>query len=114
MQFKGEAGKRFMHACAVCCRDQAHAVDTLRYRQRKDAKFNAFISELNSSPLCRKLDLKSFLAMQMMRLTKYPLLIESLLKYTSCKYPRYSGTPRVSTCCSLRVYLSTRPVSTRC
>ena len=87
LQFKGEAGKRFMHACAVCCRDQAHAVDTLRYRQRKDAKFNAFISELNSSPLCRKLDLKSFLAMQMMRLTKYPLLIESLLKYTSCKYP---------------------------
>lgn len=39
----------------------------------------------------RKLQLKDFIPMQMMRLTKYPLLIENLMKYTLGKNRPYKG-----------------------
>ena len=35
--------------------------------------------------LCRKLELKDLVPCQMQRLTKYPLLIENLMKYTQSK-----------------------------
>ena len=85
VQFSGEAGERFRNASATFCRDQSFAGDRLRYAMRKDQKMASLLSELNSNALCRKLDLKAFLSFQMQRLTKYPLLVEALLKYTSCK-----------------------------
>ena len=39
-----------------------------------------------SNPLCRRLELKDFLPTAMQRLTKYPLLIDNLLKYTQREY----------------------------
>ena len=45
-----------------------------------------YLKECSSSPLCRRFDLKDLIPTEMQRLTKYPLLIESLLKYTSCLY----------------------------
>ena len=44
------------------------------------------LQEQSSSPLCRRFDLKDLIPTAMQRLTKYPLLIENLLKYTSCEY----------------------------
>ena len=43
------------------------------------------LQEAASHPLCRRLELKDLIPTAMQRLTKYPLLIESLLKYTQCK-----------------------------
>ena len=43
--------------------------------------------EVEADKLCRKLELKDHVPCQMQRLTKYPMLIENLLKYThSSKY----------------------------
>lgn len=41
------------------------------------------LQEAEASPLCRKLELKDIVPCQMQRLTKYPMLIENLMKYTS-------------------------------
>ena len=92
MQFSGEAGDRFKKASATFCRDQQYAGDRLRYAMRKEQKLSTLLNELNSNALCRKLDLKAFLSFQMQRLTKYPLLIEPLLKYTPCESTA-SNTP---------------------
>ena len=37
-------------------------------------------------PYCRRLELKDLIPMTMQRLTKYPLLIENLMKYTPRMY----------------------------
>lgn len=44
-----------------------------------------YAKELNSNSLCRRLELKDLLPTIMQRLTKYPLLIENLLKYSQRK-----------------------------
>jgi hypothetical protein len=41
------------------------------------------LQEHNADPLCRRLELKDLLPTVMQRLTKYPLLIDSLLKNTT-------------------------------
>uniref|UniRef100_A0A2I2Z9S5 Rho guanine nucleotide exchange factor 12 n=1 Tax=Gorilla gorilla gorilla TaxID=9595 RepID=A0A2I2Z9S5_GORGO len=49
-------------------------------------KFSAFISkqpyDAESNPLCRRLQLKDIIPTQMQRLTKYPLLLDNIAKYT--------------------------------
>jgi len=44
------------------------------------------LQEMASHTLCRRMELKDLLPKEMQRLTKYPLLIDSLLKHTSRKY----------------------------
>lgn len=40
------------------------------------------IQECEASPLCRRLQLKDMLVSEMQRLTKYPLLLDNIIKYT--------------------------------
>ncbi len=42
----------------------------------------AFLSEAEAEPICRKLQLKDMIPAEMQRLTKYPLLLETVAKYT--------------------------------
>lgn len=42
----------------------------------------AFLAEAEGNPVCRRLQLKDIIPTAMQRLTKYPLLLESLAKYT--------------------------------
>jgi hypothetical protein len=43
------------------------------------------LQDAENNPLCQRLALKDIIPKQFMRLTKYPLLIENLLKYTQSK-----------------------------
>lgn len=47
---------------------------------------SCLLQDAENNPLCRRLALKDYIPRQFMRLTKYPLLIENLLKYTPRKY----------------------------
>lgn len=38
--------------------------------------------ECEASPQCRRLQLKDLLVSEMLRLTKYPLLLDKIIKYT--------------------------------
>ncbi|VDN35581.1 unnamed protein product [Gongylonema pulchrum] len=82
--FDGENGIKLMDATATFCQHQQHALDTLRQRckKEKDDQLSRFLMEAESNPLCRKLQLKDMLPVEMQRLVKYPLLLETIAKYT--------------------------------
>lgn len=80
--FDGDNGETFERAASKYCAKQQVALDALRDRRRKDTKLNAFLNEMESNPMCRRLQLKDHIPTGMLRLTKYPLLLENLAKYT--------------------------------
>lgn len=41
-----------------------------------------FVQECEASPHCRRLQLKDLLVSEMQRLTKYPLLLDNIIKHT--------------------------------
>ncbi|XP_061164875.1 rho guanine nucleotide exchange factor 11-like isoform X9 [Saccostrea echinata] len=87
-------GEAFRNGCAKFCQNQQYALDLLRAKQRKDSKLSNFLMEAESSPLMRRLQLRDLIPTQMMRLTKYPLLIENLMKYTQTSTEEYSRLER--------------------
>ncbi|XP_056012868.1 rho guanine nucleotide exchange factor 12-like isoform X33 [Ostrea edulis] len=87
-------GEAFRNGCAEFCQNQSYALDFLRARQRKDTKLSNFLNEAESSPLMRRLQLRDLIPTQMMRLTKYPLLIENLMKYTQTSTEEHSRLER--------------------
>jgi hypothetical protein len=97
-KFSATEGEKFTSALSKFCRNQSHALEMLRLRQRKDQKFAAFLQEASSHPQCRRLELKDLLPMTMQRLTKYPLLIENLLKYTQSTTNEYDLLLRAHEC----------------
>uniref|UniRef100_A0AC34QHJ7 Rho guanine nucleotide exchange factor 12 n=1 Tax=Panagrolaimus sp. JU765 TaxID=591449 RepID=A0AC34QHJ7_9BILA len=82
--FDGSCGERLMKATATFCQHQQHALDYLRskYGRSKDDPLTSFLIEAESNVLCRKLQLKDMLPMEMQRLVKYPMLLETIAKYT--------------------------------
>ncbi|CEF60577.1 RhoGEF2 [Strongyloides ratti] len=91
--FQGSDGERLKYTAAEYCKNQQYALNYLRKKQGKGkedllAKF-LMVAENNS--LCRKLQLKDMLPMEMQRLVKYPLLLEGVAKYTPDPSPEYDG-----------------------
>ncbi|KAI1707836.1 regulator of G protein signaling-like domain-containing protein [Ditylenchus destructor] len=83
--FDGPAGEKLMKVTEVFCQSQQHALDTLRarYTRAKDDPLSSFLAEAESNPICRKLQLKDMIPVEMQRLVKYPLLLETIAKYTA-------------------------------
>ncbi|VDM58603.1 unnamed protein product [Angiostrongylus costaricensis] len=61
--FDGEAGEKFM--------------------EDKEESLVRFLSDAEANALCRKLQLKDMIPVEMQRLVKYPLLLETIAKYTN-------------------------------
>ncbi|XP_043228877.1 rho guanine nucleotide exchange factor 11-like isoform X14 [Amphibalanus amphitrite] len=80
--FEGEQGESFKTAAAAFCRCQSIALEKLKTLQKRDQRLAAFLAEAESDPVCRRLQLKDILPTAMQRLTKYPLLLTNLAKYT--------------------------------
>ncbi|VDN03895.1 unnamed protein product [Thelazia callipaeda] len=82
--FGGVNGLKLMEATSTFCQHQQHALDILRQRckKEKDDQLSRFLIEVECNPLCRKLQLKDMLPVEMQRLVKYPLLLETIAKYT--------------------------------
>ncbi|XP_067675120.1 rho guanine nucleotide exchange factor 11-like isoform X5 [Haliotis asinina] len=93
-RFDGENGEIFRQACAEYCRNQSFALENLKKHQRKEQRLSQFLNEAESSPLCRRLQLKDLMPAQMQRLTKYPLLIDNLMKYTQANSEEHSQLER--------------------
>ncbi len=90
------------------CSQQSPALELIKSKQRKDPRFTHLIQvthasvlsqiirgsrvcvltrcavcqECEASPHCRRLQLKDLLVAEMQRLTKYPLLLDNIIKYT--------------------------------
>ncbi|XP_068615575.1 rho guanine nucleotide exchange factor 12-like, partial [Brachionichthys hirsutus] len=79
--FSGEEEK-IKRAVGTFCSNQPFALEIIKTKQKKDSRFSSFIQEAESNRLCRRLQLKDIIPVEMQRLTKYPLLLENISMYT--------------------------------
>ncbi|KAJ8368212.1 hypothetical protein SKAU_G00082400 [Synaphobranchus kaupii] len=80
--FSGGEEEKIKRAVGTFCSNQPFALEIIKGRQKKDARFTSFVLEAESNPVCRRLQLKDMIPVEMQRLTKYPLLLENIAKYT--------------------------------
>jgi Rho guanine nucleotide exchange factor 12 len=78
--FDGDIGKRLERAASNFCAKQTTGQEVLRVKLRKDSKLATFLAEAEANKCCRRLQLKDMLASCFQRITKYPLLMDTLLK----------------------------------
>ncbi|XP_055081785.1 rho guanine nucleotide exchange factor 12 isoform X1 [Periophthalmus magnuspinnatus] len=78
---RGEEEK-IKQAVGTFCSNQPFALEIIKTRQKKDSRFTSFIQEAESNRQCRRLQLKDIIPVEMLRLTKYPLLLDNIAKYT--------------------------------
>jgi Rho guanine nucleotide exchange factor 12 len=64
------------------CGNTGRALNRLRDLQLTDAELEMFLQACQQNPACHRLSLKDFLPMAMQRLTRYPLLLETILGCT--------------------------------
>ncbi|XP_028320102.1 rho guanine nucleotide exchange factor 12 isoform X2 [Gouania willdenowi] len=69
-------------AVGTFCSNQPFALEIIKTKQKKDSRFTSFVQEAESNRLCRRLQLKDIIPVEMLRLTKYPLLLDNIAKYT--------------------------------
>ncbi|NWW77790.1 ARHGB factor, partial [Climacteris rufus] len=86
-RFDGPAKEEFQQVAANFCSFQSVALELIKTKQRKESRFQLFMQEAESNPQCRRLQLKDLLVSEMQRLTKYPLLLENIIKCTEAGSP---------------------------
>ncbi|XP_015781648.1 rho guanine nucleotide exchange factor 12 isoform X2 [Tetranychus urticae] len=79
--FEGTLGDALQNAASTFCASQTAGLELLN-KMKKDSKFALFLNEAESHERCKRLDLKALLAFCFQRVTKYPLLLDNLLKAT--------------------------------
>uniref|UniRef100_A0A8C5SMR4 Rho guanine nucleotide exchange factor 11 n=1 Tax=Laticauda laticaudata TaxID=8630 RepID=A0A8C5SMR4_LATLA len=82
-RFDGAALEEFQQVAAEFCAYQSMALELIRTKKRKENRFQLFMQDAESHPQCRRLQLKDLIISEMQRLTKYPLLLDSLIKHSS-------------------------------
>ncbi|KAJ7996852.1 hypothetical protein DPEC_G00222820 [Dallia pectoralis] len=90
--------EKIKRAVGTFCSNQPFALELIKSRQKKDQRFSSFMQEAESNRLCRRLQLKDIIPVEMQRLTKYPLLLESIVKYTEDEEER-DKVKRAGECC---------------
>ncbi|XP_006142055.1 rho guanine nucleotide exchange factor 1 isoform X1 [Tupaia chinensis] len=81
-RFDDAEGSWFQKISSRFCSRQSFALEQLKAKQRKEPRFCAFVQEAESRPRCRRLQLKDMIPTEMQRLTKYPLLLQSIAQNT--------------------------------
>ncbi|XP_041429471.1 rho guanine nucleotide exchange factor 11 isoform X2 [Xenopus laevis] len=82
LRFDGASGEEVRMEAARFCSYQTSALELIKAKKRKETRFSLFMQEAESNPQCRRLQLKDLIVSEMQRLTKYPLLLENVLKHT--------------------------------
>ncbi|XP_049423909.1 rho guanine nucleotide exchange factor 11 isoform X1 [Epinephelus fuscoguttatus] len=98
-RFEGAAGDEFQEHASQLCSQQSQAVELIKNKKRKDPRFAHIIQECEASPHCRRLQLKDLLVSEMQRLTKYPLLLDNIIKHTEAGSSDLPSLQRAQACC---------------
>uniref|UniRef100_A0A3Q3ARQ4 Rho guanine nucleotide exchange factor 11 n=1 Tax=Kryptolebias marmoratus TaxID=37003 RepID=A0A3Q3ARQ4_KRYMA len=98
-RFEGAAGSEFQEQASLLCCHQSPALELIKNKKRKDPRFAQMIQECEASPQCRRLQLKDLLVSEMQRLTKYPLLLDSIIKHTEAGSKDLPSLQHAQTCC---------------
>lgn len=80
--FDGTSGEDLREHAAQFCARQQIALEALKEKRRKDDQLQRLLTKAEAHKACRRLQLKDLLPTALQRLTKYPLLFESLVKIT--------------------------------
>ncbi|XP_053297394.1 rho guanine nucleotide exchange factor 12 isoform X1 [Pleuronectes platessa] len=80
--FSEDEEEKIKRAVGTFCSNQPSALEIIKNKKKKDQRFNLFMQEAESNRLCRRLQLKDIIPVEMQRLTKYPLLLDNIAKYT--------------------------------
>ncbi|XP_013364170.1 PREDICTED: rho guanine nucleotide exchange factor 1 isoform X2 [Chinchilla lanigera] len=99
-RFDGAEGSWFQKISSRFCSRQSFALEQLKAKQRKEPRFCAFVQEAESRPRCRRLQLKDMIPTEMQRLTKYPLLLQSIGQNTEEPKER-EKVEQAAECCRL-------------
>lgn len=97
-RFDGTEGSWFQKISSRFCSRQSFALEQLKAKQRKEPRFCAFVQEAESRPRCRRLQLKDMIPTEMQRLTKYPLLLQSIGQNTE-ELKERQKVERAAECC---------------
>ncbi|XP_047192164.1 rho guanine nucleotide exchange factor 11 isoform X3 [Scophthalmus maximus] len=98
-RFEGAAGDEFQEQASQLCSQQSQAVELIKNKKRKDPRFAHIIQECEASPHCRRLQLKDLMVSEMQRLTKYPLLLDNIIKHTEAGSSDLPSLQRAQVCC---------------
>ncbi|XP_034532525.1 rho guanine nucleotide exchange factor 11 isoform X3 [Notolabrus celidotus] len=98
-RFEGAAGDEFQEQASQLCSQQTQALELIKNKQRKDPRFAHIIQECEASPHCRRLQLKDLLVSEMQRLTKYPLLLDNIMKHTEAGSSDLPFLQSAQVCC---------------
>ncbi|XP_032669735.1 rho guanine nucleotide exchange factor 18-like isoform X4 [Odontomachus brunneus] len=79
-QFSGENAQRMKSAYGEFCSRHRDAVEAYKYYQRHDPRFARFVRHCQANPLLKKKGIPECILFVTQRLTKYPLLVEPLIK----------------------------------
>ncbi|XP_029027021.1 rho guanine nucleotide exchange factor 12 isoform X2 [Betta splendens] len=90
--------EKIKQAVGTFCSNQPFALEIIKTKQKKDSRFTSFIQEAESNRLCRRLQLKDIIPVEMQRLTKYPLLLDNIAKYTDNLVEK-DKVKRAADCC---------------
>ncbi|XP_011828097.1 PREDICTED: intersectin-2 isoform X3 [Mandrillus leucophaeus] len=80
-----------MQAYIRFCSCQLNGAALLQQKTDEDADFKEFLKKLASDPRCKGMPLSSFLLKPMQRITRYPLLIRSILENTPESHADHSS-----------------------
>ncbi|XP_074555282.1 rho guanine nucleotide exchange factor 11 isoform X3 [Halichoeres trimaculatus] len=98
-RFEGAAGDEFQEQASQLCSQQTQALELIKNKQRKDPRFAHIIQECEASPHCRRLQLRDLLVSEMQRLTKYPLLLDNIIKHTEAGSSDLPFLQSAQVCC---------------
>ncbi|XP_010133264.1 PREDICTED: intersectin-2-like, partial [Buceros rhinoceros silvestris] len=80
-----------MQAYIRFCSCQLNGASLLQQKTDEDADFKDYLKKLALDPRCKGMPLSSFLLKPMQRITRYPLLIKSVLENTPENHPDHSN-----------------------
>ncbi|KAF0022938.1 hypothetical protein F2P81_024919 [Scophthalmus maximus] len=97
--FGGEEEEKIKRAVGTFCSNQPSALEFIKTKKKKDQRFYLFMREAESNRLCRRLQLKDIIPVEMQRLTKYPLLLDNIAKYTAEDGDEREKVKKAGECC---------------
>ncbi|KAI7810290.1 rho/rac guanine nucleotide exchange factor GEF 18a [Triplophysa rosa] len=81
-QFSGELREQLRYCYGVFCSHHTDAVNCYKELMQNSKKFHSYISKLRQLSIIRRLGIPESILLITQRITKYPVLVERVIKYT--------------------------------
>lgn len=90
-QFSGKNGAKMKSAYGEFCSSHIESVELYKRLMQKDKKFADFVKKCSLNKYCRRLSVPECITLVTQRLTKYPMLIEAIVKTTKEAQPDFKS-----------------------